>query len=138
MTPAADHIDRAADRHGVPRQVLRSMAHVESRNDPTAVSPRGARGEFQIMPATAQELGYAPEEMHDPEKAADAAAAYTRRLYDRFGDWDTAVEAYNAGPARVAYRKRQGIPLPGETRRHLAKVKAAQAAEVLAERGHEQ
>lgn len=131
---ASDYIDRAADRHGVPRNLLRSMARVESTNNPGAVSKRGARGEFQVMPATARELGYEPEDMHDREKGADAAAKYTRKLYDRFGDWDTAVEAYNAGPARVAYRKKQGVPLPGETRHHLVKIKASQAAEALARR----
>jgi soluble lytic murein transglycosylase-like protein len=72
--------------------------------------------------------------MADPKKAADAGAKYARKMYDRFGDWDTAVEAYNAGPARVARRKREGIPLPGETRRHLVRVKAAEAAQALAEK----
>lgn len=132
---ADDHIDRAADRHGVPRKVLRSMARVESNHDNKAVSKKGARGEFQIMPGTARELGYSPEDVHDREKGADAAAKYTKKLYDRFGDWDTAVEAYNAGPARVAHRKKKGILLPGETQRHLKKVKAAQAADALANRG---
>jgi soluble lytic murein transglycosylase-like protein len=126
-----EHIDRAADRHGVPRHVLRSMARVESTNDTRAVSKKGARGEFQVMPATAREMGYSPEDMHDPEKGAEAGARYVRKMYDRFGDWDSAIEAYNAGPARVAYRKKKGIPLPAETREHLAKIKATQAAEAL-------
>jgi soluble lytic murein transglycosylase-like protein len=86
------------------------------------------------MPGTARELGYTPEEMNDPAKAADAGARYVRKMYDRFGDWDSAVEAYNAGPARVAHRKAKGIPLPGETRRHVKRVKAAEAAEALARR----
>lgn len=128
------YLDAAADRHGVPRDRLRAMAHVESRNKPGAVSRKGARGILQVMPGTARELGYTPEDMHDPAKAADAGAKYVRRMYERFKDWDTAVEAYNAGPARVAYRKAKGVPLPGETRRHVARVKAAEAAQALAER----
>lgn len=126
-----DHVSRAARKHGVPEERLRAMRRVESGGDSSAVSKKGARGEFQVMPETAKELGYTPEDMHDPEKSADAAAKYTRKMYDRFGDWDSAVEAYNAGPARVAHRKKKGIPLPGETQRHLKKVKAAEAAEAL-------
>jgi soluble lytic murein transglycosylase-like protein len=127
-------LDEAADRHGVPRERFRAMAHVESRGNPGAVSKRGARGLLQVMPATAVEMGYKPEDMSDPKKAADAGAKYARKMYDRFKDWDTAVEAYNAGPARVARRKREGIALPGETRRHLVRVKAAEAAQALAEK----
>lgn len=129
-----DHVTRAAKKHGVPEERLRAMRHVESGGNRKAVSKKGARGEFQIMPGTAKELGYTPEDMHDPEKSADAAARYTKKMYDRFGDWDSAVEAYNAGPARVAHRKKKGIPLPGETRRHLKKVKAAEAAGALMDR----
>lgn len=127
-------LDGAADRHGVPRDRLRSMARIESRGRADAVSHKGARGLMQVMPGTAVELGYKPEDMHDPEKSADAGAKYVRKMYDRFGDWDSAVEAYNAGPARVAHRKKKGIPLPGQTTRHLKKVKAAEAAEALGRR----
>lgn len=129
--PALDYIDEAADRNGVPRPVLRSMARVESARNPGAVSSRGARGEFQVMPATARSLGFTPEDMHDPAKGAQAGAAYVKQLYDRFGDWDTAVEAYNAGPARVAYRRKMGIALPSETRNHIEKIRGAQAAMAL-------
>jgi soluble lytic murein transglycosylase-like protein len=132
------HLDEAADRHGVPRERLRAMAHVESRRKPGAVSPKGARGVLQIMPDTARELGYSPEDMADPAKNADAGARYVRKMYERFKDWDTAVEAYNAGPARVAHRKAKGIPLPRETRRHVRRVKAAEAAEALAAKERKQ
>jgi soluble lytic murein transglycosylase-like protein len=130
-------LDAAADRHGVPRERFRAMARVESQGNAGAVSRKGARGLLQVMPGTARELGYQPEEMHDPEKSADAGARYVRRMYDRFKNWDTAVEAYNSGPARVAYRKKKGIPLPGETRTHLRRVKAAEAASALASRKSE-
>ena len=67
-----DSIAKAAKRHRVPERLLRSIAYVESKNKPGAVSPRGARGEFQVMPETAKELGYTPEEMHDLEYGAEA------------------------------------------------------------------
>jgi soluble lytic murein transglycosylase-like protein len=132
---ARDHIDRAADKHGVPRARLRALARVESGHRKGAVSPKGARGEFQVLPSTARELGYTPEELHEPEKGAEAGAKYLRRMYDRFKDWDTATEAYNAGPARVAHRRKKGIPLPAETREHAVRIRAEEAAEALRKRG---
>lgn len=129
--PARDYIDESADRHGVPRDLLRSMSRVESRGRTSATSAKGALGEFQILPNTARSLGYRPEEMRDPQTGAEAGARYVRQMYDRFGTWEDAIAAYNAGPARVAYRKKHGIPLPGETQRHLEKISGEQAAMAL-------
>jgi len=122
--PKGDYIARSARRHGVPEKLLRSIAHVESKGKESAVSPKGAKGEFQIMPATARELGYAPEQMHDKEYGAEAGARQLRRMRDRTGSWEDAVAAYNAGAARVAYRKKRGIPLPKETRDYVERVRS--------------
>jgi soluble lytic murein transglycosylase-like protein len=73
--------------------------------------------------------------MHDREKGADAGARYVRKMYDRFKSWDDAVAAYNAGPARVAYRRKKGIPLPRETRHHLRKIRGEQALAALDSEG---
>lgn len=118
-----DEIAKAAKLHKVPEYLLRGVGKVESQHNPTAVSPKGARGEFQIMPRTARELGLADGEEFGP-KAAGAAAKYLAKLYKRFGHWDTALEAYNAGPARVAYRAREDKALPEETLEYVAKNKA--------------
>jgi len=118
-----DHIAKSAKRHRVPERLLRSIGHTESRHRSGAVSPRGARGEFQVMPATAKELGYTPEEMHDSEYGAEAAARQLRKNYDRSKSWEDAVASYNAGAARVAYRKKKGVPLPAETREYVRRVK---------------
>lgn len=121
--PKGDHIARSAKRHRVPEKLLRSVGHTESRHKKDAVSPRGARGEFQVMPATAKELGYKPEEMHDEEYGAEAGARLLRKNRDRMGNWEDAVAAYNAGPARVAYRKKTGEALPSETVEYVRRVK---------------
>lgn len=140
--PRGDYIARSAKRHRVPEDVLRSVGHTESRHNPKAISPRGAKGEFQVMPRTAREMGYDPEEMHDPEYGAEAGARQLKKHHERFKDWDDAVAAYNAGPARVAYRKKNAIDLPKETRDYVSRVKkrrgeltGAQVAEALEKRG---
>jgi membrane-bound lytic murein transglycosylase D len=120
---------------GVPGQLV-WLAEVESTFNPTARSPTGARGLFQLMPATAQELGlstFMPDERTDPQKSAKAAARMLRGLHARFGDWPLALAAYNAGPGRVqrVLDKRRAKTfaeiapaLPLETRLYVPKVLA--------------
>ena len=80
------------------------IAEAESSFNPAALSPAGARGLFQLMPDTAQELGLelAPvDERLDPFRNADSAARYLVHLHQRFRDWPLVLAAYNAGPTRV-------------------------------------
>lgn len=123
--PKGDYIARSARRHGVPVNLLRAVGKTESEGSgrTRAVSGRGARGEFQIMPETARELGYTPDEMHDKEYGAEAGARYLKRLRERTGSWEDAVASYNAGAARVQYRKKTGEALPAETREYVKRVK---------------
>lgn len=115
------------------------LAEVESSFNPDATSPVGARGLFQFMPATAERFGLrtsAPDERTHPERSAQAAAKYLRLLHRRFGSWDLALAAYNAGEGRVGRllqstggRSYESIAarLPAETRLYVPKVLATVA-----------
>ncbi|HWA28301.1 MAG TPA: lytic transglycosylase domain-containing protein [Lacunisphaera sp.] len=120
---------------GVPRELV-WLAEVESGFNPVALSPAGARGLFQLMPATARELGLRtllPDERKDPAKSAQAAARRLRQLHVKFGDWPLALAAYNAGPGRVQRALESNraknfadiaATLPLETRMYVPKVLA--------------
>ncbi len=121
--PYADLFARAGAAHGVSPALLAGVAKTESGFDGTAVSPVGAQGLMQFMPATAAGLGVDPA---DPASAIDGAARYLRQLTDRFGSTDLALAAYNAGPGAVA--RAGGIPPYGETQSYVSKVLSAAEA----------
>lgn len=118
---------------GLPAE-LAWLAEVESSLNPTARSPAGARGLFQLMPATARSMGLSllpfDERVH-PGKNARAAARLLRKLHDRFESWPLALAAYNAGEGKiaVALKKKDATTfsdiaesLPAETRMYVPKV----------------
>lgn len=112
------------------------LAEVESSFNPAARSPVGAAGLYQLMPATARQVGLAitpKDERLLPEKNARAAAQYLRYLHARFKDWPLALAAYNAGEGKVRKlldrhhaRSFDGIALhlPAETQMYVPKVEA--------------
>jgi hypothetical protein len=90
---------RAAERWGLPPEFLASVAEAESGFRSDAVSPKGALGLMQLMPATAELLGADP---NDPAENADAGARYLRQLLLKYGySAPLALAAYNAGPGAV-------------------------------------
>jgi soluble lytic murein transglycosylase-like protein len=85
---------------------LASVVAVESAFNPLALSPKGARGLWQLMPDTARRYGLtvAPnlDERIDPVRSTQAAGAYLKDLFAQFGNWPLALASYNAGEARVS------------------------------------
>jgi len=136
LRPTVEPILRS---HDVPSD-LSAIILVESGGQATALSPKGARGLWQLMPDTARRYGLRVDDTQDDRldsfRATDAAARYLHDLYARFGDWKLALAAYNTGEANVgnAISKahtqdfdelaRLGI-LPLETRNYVPLVLAA-------------
>ena len=96
---AAVLIRDAAKRAAINPELLHSVARRESGLRPCAVSPKGAMGVMQLMPATARELGVS--DPFDPAQNIDAGARLLRKYLDQYGSLPLALGAYNAGPARV-------------------------------------
>ena len=115
--PYSDLFSRAASRYGVDASLLAAMANQESGFDSQAVSPAGAQGLMQFMPATAKGLGVNPL---DPNSAIDGAARYLSSLTKQFGSTDLALAAYNAGPGTVS--RYGGIPPYTETQNYVRSV----------------
>ena len=111
--------DAAADKYGLPRQLIRSVMAAESGFDPRALSSKGAVGLMQLMPVTARTLGADPA---DPAQNVDAGARYLRDLLLKYdGQLWHALAAYNAGPEALEKYHNQ-IPPYRETRLYIERI----------------
>jgi lysozyme len=119
----APRMDAAARRHDIDPLLLHAIAHVESRHDPASVSPAGARGLMQVMPATGARFGAAtPGSLHHVDTNLEVSAAYLKTLQQRFGgDLALVLAAYNAGEGAVERHGRR-VPPYAETRRYVERV----------------
>jgi soluble lytic murein transglycosylase-like protein len=103
-----------ARKHGVPEDLFLRLVQQESGWNPVAVSVKGATGLAQLMPETAKTLGV---DINDAEENLEGGARYLRMMYDKFGTWELALAAYNAGPAAV--EEHDGIPPYAETENYV-------------------
>lgn len=89
-------IEPILERNGIPDD-FKYLCMAESALNPETVSPAGAAGLWQFMPKTGREYGLAVgsqvDERYDIEKSTEAACAYLRDAYERFGSWTLAAAA---------------------------------------------
>ena len=110
-------IHAAATEHGIDPLLIKAIIKAESNFDPAAVSPKGAQGLMQLMPATARDLRVV--DPYDPQDNIAGGTKYLRSLLDNYR-WDVelSLAAYNAGPGNV----KQAIPNIPETRAYVVRV----------------
>ncbi len=112
-------INRIAMSEGVDPALARAIARAESAYNPQAVSPKGAIGVMQLMPATAKRFNV--KDIYKVEDNVRGGIQYLRYLINLFPqDKKLAIAAYNAGENRVL--KKNGIPNIKETREYVERV----------------
>jgi len=104
-----------AEENGIPSDLFLRLVNQESRWKIDALSTAGAIGLTQLMPSTAESLGVDPA---DPLQNLEGGARYLAMQYARFGTWELALAAYNAGPGAV--ERHGGIPPYRETQNYVA------------------
>jgi hypothetical protein len=117
-----------------PASLVKAVMKVESGGKQEAVSPKGATGLMQLMPATAKELGVNPK---NPEQNVEGGSRYLQRMLNKYDSQEIALAAYNWGPGNIdrAIRKVRAagkrvtwpnilneVRVPKETRQYVSKV----------------
>jgi membrane-bound lytic murein transglycosylase MltF len=110
-------------------KALAAIPLIESGYNAKAVSPKGAGGLWQLMPATARQFGISSKDRFQLEPSTVAALNYFSQLHKKFGNWEFAIAAYNAGDGRVQRAIRHNpsatsvsqLNLPHETKEYVKK-----------------
>lgn len=116
-----DYVSAMEQRFGLPAGLLGAVISKESGGDASAISPKGAIGKGQVMPATARGMGYDPEEMkRNPQMQVEASARYLKQMIDQQGNIPDALAAYNWGPGNLQKLKSgAAISVPRETQNYV-------------------
>ncbi|MGE4483232.1 lytic transglycosylase domain-containing protein [Acidocella sp.] len=118
------YVSEASQRFDIPALWIRAVMQAESGGNANAVSPKGALGLMQLMPATYADMRLRYGLGDDPMQPHDniiAGTAYLREMLDCYGTAGF-LAAYNAGPARYDAHLATGQPLPLETILYVARI----------------
>lgn len=119
FTRYSEWIRQASILYQIPEELVRAIIKCESDYDPRALSPAGAQGLMQMIPATA--LRMQVRDAFDPREAIFGGTRYLRVLANMFnGDLELTIAGYNAGEAAVV--RYAGIPPYAETQAYVARV----------------
>ena len=110
--------------HGLAPELVYAVIEQESRFTNAAVSPKGAAGLMQLMPATQTTFGVS--DPFDPVQNVATGTRFLKAMLVRFKDVRLALAAYNAGPETVA--KAGGVPAIPETTQYVQRVMMSAAA----------
>ena len=114
----SSHIALIARRYGVEPALVHAVISAESGYEPDAVSPAGAIGMMQVMPATAAEYGV--KNLHDPIANIDVGTRHLKYLLRKYKNISHALAAYNAGEGTMQRHRRAVTYL--ETRKYVVRV----------------
>jgi soluble lytic murein transglycosylase-like protein len=126
-------LQNAAAAFGIPAPLFTAQAQQESSLNPNAYNAKsGATGLLQLEPATAAQYGVTGSALLDPAANATAGANYLSDLFNQFGDWATALAAYDWGPGNVAaaqqkYGANWLAYAPAETQNYVAGILGSSA-----------
>lgn len=123
-----DYVSDTERRYGIPSGLLRAVISKESSGNSGAVSPKGAIGLTQVMPATARSMGYDPAELaRNPEMQVDAGARYLKQMLESHGNVSDALAAYNWGPGNMQkFARGEKNAMPRETLNYISDPRFAQ------------
>jgi soluble lytic murein transglycosylase-like protein len=114
-------VRKVAKRHGISPEFIHAIIRAESNYESTAVSPKGATGLMQLMPATAK--AYGVSDSYDPEENIEGGTKYLKDLIKLYeGQTSLVLAAYNAG--QDAVKRYKGIPPYPETRNYIKRIQA--------------
>lgn len=131
----SEEIERWTSAYSIDAFLVASLIRAESHFRTHAVSSVGAMGLMQIMPATGEWIagkididGFTADKLNSPETNIRLGVWYLRYLIDRFGDVDTALAAYNAGPGNVERWQGDARMMFPETAEYVRRVKEGERA----------
>jgi soluble lytic murein transglycosylase-like protein len=112
-----ERIIKQSINHGIDPALALSLVKQESNFNRSAKSHAGAIGLFQLMPSTAKHMGINPYYLNQNIKGG---LCYFKKMHDKFGSYELALAAYNAGPGAVS--RYGGVPPYNETRKYVKNI----------------